>query len=285
MSIERILDFFYMKASNRIKNRILNSGLKYNEIHPCDPKLISRIVNKKITKNNPYLIPDSVIRTFYKSVESDETISCGLLETKSLNFKNICEILWGDRKEISLYLEELFYLLWFEVVESDYGGEIDTESYLCDYIPYAKYSTYWSILFSNDNCFPALLYGIREDDVISHIDSTRQEALLFLYKKCKTEFEGIFLGFTNRINSFHKIDKVLKTDFLEKDYIPMLKRFSPGNDSLGLRVRDLIKADISCSASILNNSYTGITEYKKQIIRASSEYILSLEKIQDFYRK
>lgn len=278
MNIDAILEFFYCRASNRVKEKVTESKLTHREIYMRDSKQISWIINNNRTKNNRFLITDAVLENCDDFGEPD-----GLLA--KLPFRNRNEILWGTDDEIECYLPLLFELLWDEVSYQDNPNHIDKELYLCDYIPYAKYSTYWNILFSPNNKYPALLYGIYEDDVINNIDSARDEALAFLYTKCKYKFTNIFIKFAYSTDSFHKINKVFQHTFIEQLFIPMLLQFAPNESSLGLRVRDLIFSDLSKCGELLferNNIYNS-NSFFSQLINASSTYIVSLEKIQSAY--
>lgn len=280
MNMENIMEFFYEKASKRIKDRIKDSGLKQYEVYQPDTKQISRIICNNRTKNNPYLICDAVLENRYKAEDTGRYILCGLLNVKELHFSSKKEILWGTDEEIDSYIFDLFKRLWEEVSIDNSPYDIDRELLLFDYVPYAKYSSYWKILLSENNQYPAISYGIYEDTVIKNIDSAREEAFLFLYQKCQTEFLKLFKDFTNSTLSFHKIDKVFKNIFIEKTFIPMLKRYTPNSSSLGLRVRELIFADLSHSAELIHNKMTDNRAYKKSLIKASSGYIIELENIQ-----
>ena len=271
MNTDKILNFFYTKASQRIKIKIRESGLKYVDIYPNDTKLISWIVNNRCTKNNRFLITDRI-------VDSYEEGDYGLIH--KLSFNNKIEIFWGTEEEINSYIYDLFVLLWEEVSNeiSTYG--IDKDLFLCDYIPYAKYKSYWDILFSHENKYPALAYGIYEDDVVEKIDYAEKEALIFLYKKCQQEFLANFKEFAKYTLSFHKINKVFKENFIEKSFVPLLEKYNPDSSSLGLRVRNLIYSDLSQSAPLIYEENGTDNLYLKRLINASSSYILKLEKIQ-----
>lgn len=62
----------------------------------------------------------------------------------------------------------------------------------------------------------------------------------------------------------------------------MVLSYAPNESSLGLRVRNLINADLSnCAQMIVDNMQGIITdEYSKQLNYASSKYIVMLENIQ-----
>ena len=281
--MDELINFFFKKASSRIKNRIDNSDekLKHSDIVKSDIKQISRIINLRITRNNAYLINDSVNESYYRDESTGEYKKCGLLHTKGLNFKSRTEILWGTKEEIQDYLQDLFLLFWNEVSSSTSPYNIDKDLYLSDYIPYAKYKAYWDILFSPDNKYPAITYAIREDDVIENIDSAEEEATLLLFKKSHEKFAKIFMEFTETTQSYHKINKAL-TAFIKDKFIPLIQEFSPDKSSLGLRVRGLIMADLSYCPELLFASNPDDYDYKYKFAlnRASSNYIIELEQIQ-----
>lgn len=278
MNIEIIMEFFYEKASKRIREKVNTSPLNHYQIYPCDCKQISWIINNRRTKNNRFLITDAIISNSYKDEETGCYIKFGLLE--KLDFKSTKEIFWGTTEEITGYLPDLFKLLWNEIVLKDNDYQIDSELFLCDYVPYAKYSTFWNILFSKSNNYPAIAYGIYEDDVIENIDFARECALDYFYNKCKQDFAAIFSDFTDKTTSFHKIDKIFQHSFIEELFIPMLNRFKPNGNSLGLRVKNLIECDLSHCAKLIYANESNKNEYFFKLNRASSAYILALEDIQ-----
>ena len=273
MNIELVMDFFYEKASKRIREKINSSDLNHYEIYSRDYKQISWIINNKRTKNNRFLITNAVL---YNTDESGKAI--GLLPM--LEFKSKQEILWGTKDEISKYLPDLFELLWIEITKDNNEYQIDKELFLCDYVPYAKYSTYWNILFSKNNKYPAFAYAIREDDVIENYDNAENEAFKFLYNKCKDDFSKIFNDFVNETTSFNRINKVFHQSFIEKLFIPMLDKHKPDGNSLGLRVKNLIECDLSHCASLIYENNGARNEYSVKLNRASSTYICALEDIQ-----
>lgn len=290
--MDNITEFFYIRAAERIRKKVNQSGLPLAEIHKTDSKQISRIINNKRTPNNRFLICDSAISSTTYINEKYKSESTGLLHT--LDFKNKKEIFWGTDEEIKSYIFDLFLLLWEEIY-SDTSIDLDKELILCDYIPYAKYSTYWNILFNPDRNdtrfyfdnyekkiqnFPAQAFGIYEDEVIENIYNARQNAILFLYNRCKDDFWDIFNSFAEETLSFHIIDRVIKKSFIEKRFIPLLIGYIPDEKSLGLRVRNLIQEDLSYCAALYYKKNINNTNYHKELINASSAYIVRLEKIQ-----
>ena len=272
---DNIMEFFYNKASSRIKERIIKAGLTQEDIYPNDPKQISWIINNKRTKNNRFLITDAVLSS------DNEYEPTGLLP--KLSFRNKEEILWGTDEEITSYLFDLFKLLLDEVPKENNFCQIDTELFLCDYVPYAKYSTYWNIL-NSQSFFPAIAFGISEDIISENMYSARENAFRYLYSKCKNDFTTIFINFANNTNSFHKINKVFRQKFIDELFIPMLfPEYEPDTSSLGLRVKKLIESDLLLCAPLVWLKVQPENNYISDLISASSEYILALEKIQEDY--
>lgn len=273
MNINLIMEFFYKKASKRIREKVNESGLTHRQIYMRDSKQISWIINNNKTRNNRFLITDAVLEN------SDDFMNpIGLLPI--LTFNNIREILWGTDEEINKYLLDLFRLLWLEVTEDNNPYQLDRELYLCDYVDYAKYSTYWNILTSPENIYPAIMYGIYEDDVMENIDSAREFAFKYLYHKCKQNFTEIFFSFANNTKSFHKIDKVFQNSFIEKSFVPMLNEYKPDDNSLGIRAKMLIESDLSQCASLVSGNKKDSKGYLSKLIHISSKYITELEHLQ-----
>ncbi len=133
--------------------------------------------------------------------------------------------------------------------------------------------------------FPALFFGIKEDTVIENIGSARDNALEFLYKKCKEEFCKNFEEFAEDNDSFHMLNNTIKKDLIEKRFLPLMENYKPDDSSLGIRVKNLILEDLSYCASLVCNHKTDNPEYRKQLINASSNYILRLERIQTSLNK
>lgn len=282
MNINNIMEFFYEKTSKRVKEKIKNSGSTYENIFPSDPKQLSWIINNNRTKNNRYLICDAVIKYEDKDKKNEHY---GLI--MCCDFKDKKEVLWGTETEIESYLPDLFLLLFNELNTLDLNNAYNSKSeyILYDYVPYAKYSAYWKILFSSNNIHPAIFYGIYEDQIINNIDSSRNEAIRFLYIKCKNRFAKIFKKFADNTRSYSKIPDVFEKKFINQNFIPMLDEIEnkmKEKASLGLRVRDLILNDLSMSALLIvgkdnNNNEENI----KNLINASSKYICKLEEIQN----
>lgn len=69
-------------------------------------------------------------------------------------------------------------------------------------------------------------------------------------------------------------------DLIEKKFLPLMEKYKPNASSLGLRVKNLIYEDLSYCAALVCNRNIDNSNYRKQLINASSDYIIRLEKIQ-----
>lgn len=281
-----IADYIYEITSKRIKDRIKSSGLRYQDIYSPDEKLISKIVNNKRGKNNPYLIPRKVL---YNDADK-----CGLLYFESLKFKDEHEVLWGTDKDIKSYAPSIFPLL-IDLIESDSEIVFDLETLLCDYVPYAIIRAYWDVFFCTDHTnprfnfceyegkilnFPAFAYGISEDEIFGSYDCERANAVSFLYNRCGENYIKIFLEFTYEISSFTKLDKVIKNSLVINKFIPMLTSYMPDASSLGIRVKDMIFEDISYVAPLVYDREVDNVAFRKELIGASLYYATMLAEIQ-----
>ena len=283
MKSNHSLEFIYENCANRIKERKNKLNITSLEIYPCDDKMISKITNNKRTKNNRFLITDRVLEYYSK----DNKEIYGIVS--KLNFNSKSEVLWGNKKEIQEYLYKLFFMIFDDLLESSDKNKL--EPFFLDYVPYAKYTALYKILFRDEVAkkelkqFSFLLaYGLSEDEVINeylNFLTDKKEIINYLYKKYDKDFYEIFLSFANQVQSFHKIDKIF-SDFIEEKFIQMLKTKRDERTSLGIRVYNIILEDISMTEKLLSNkNYDDYTsKITRNRIRVSSRYIVELEKLQ-----
>lgn len=282
MNMETIMEFFYKRASKRVRIKVESSGKTHSKIYKNDPKIISKIINNHRMRINRFLITDAAISSSYFDTDENALISTGLLH--NLDFTNKKEILWGTGEEIKNYLPDLFKMLWDELPDKDSEYQIDKDFILLDYVPYAENSAYFDLILSFNYDRPFMvLYGRSEDVVLHNQEKYKQKAFEFLYLKCAKEFEKIFDDFCSATDSFHKIDKVFKKEFIDTVFINLIKENIPDESSLGLRVKNIIKNDLSQSADlIIKHRKTGqFDEMKKRLLNAASTYALRLEEIQN----
>ena len=242
-------------------------------------------MNGKRTNKNPFLIPDRVLigqgevggglipNVFFPEENIDPQNSDGRLR----RFK--CEILWGKEDERIKYAETLFTKIMLDLYENDKSN--DYENIFCAYVPYAKAYTYKQILFSKDNKYPAMFFGIREDDVIFP-ENYLPKAASFLYHEVKKEYQDALLKYTNERDTFSRIDKDFQNTFVVGTLVPILNEYIEREHPLGLRVRELIKGELSRIPQILCGEMDERKiKYYNLLKRATSNYFMALEKAQD----
>ena len=191
------------------------------------------------------------------------------------------EVLWGTDEEINNYMFDLFEHLILEVFSDQNEYNLDIEKYLCDYIPYAKNSTYWEVIVKG--IYPAMFYGVSEDKILCDLFPAREEAIRLIYNRCSASFKDYFFSFIEDKKSFRGIDKIFKTSFIDEKFVPLIRDNPPNSTSLGLRIQQLILEDLSHTASLIVGETINNIEYKKALIHASSEYILALEEIHETF--
>ena len=76
------------------------------------------------------------------------------------------------------------------------------------------------------------------------------------------------------------LNNKIKNDLIEKRFLPLIEKYKPDESSLGLRVKNLIFEDLSYCAALACNRKIDAPDYRRELINASSNYILRLEKIQ-----
>ena len=280
MNIDNVMQFFYKRIAIRVKHAVDKSGLIQKDIHN-NQKLISKIMNNKRDRHNRFLIIDSVFECDIINDETGERQPGGLLGIKELGFKDEKEVLWGTDEEINNYMFDLFEHLISEVFSDPNEYNLDIEKYLCDYVPYAKNSTYWNVI--NKNIYPALFYGVLEDKILCDLFPARKEAIRLIYNRCSTSFKDDFLSFIEDKKSFRGIPKIFKTSFIDKKFVPLIRDNPPNSTSLGLRIQKLILEDLLHTAPLVAGETIDNLEYKKALIHASSEYILALEEIHETF--
>lgn len=275
--------YIFRKCVDRVEAKRLSQDPVQPQIALCreDKSLVSFFFNCKTGTNNKYLITKRLIN--YKSNDSDEISGA----VPVFGFKNEHEVLWGDMVEFRNNLFPIFCLLIKDILDSDYEYKKIIENTLCDNIIYAKYSTFRSI---KDTYDISLLenFGIYDESVADQAMNDYLEiALMHLYHKNKFEasFERIFLSFTNKYKDYAHIEKRLYRDFLP-NLLSLLEEYKPSSSSLGLRVKTLIETDIikamdQIEAFKNNSDFCTTPEYhiNKEIIHASSQYIVELENI------
>ena len=275
--LELTTNFILKKCSERISNKYHEKKVRYIDIYPSDEAMICRIINNSRSKNNRYLLTDKIMR--------NNKNEFGIIPI--LGFKDEYEVLWGTDEEFKKNLPYIFHNIIKDLLDR-HNLDIDIDNILCDYVPYAKFSTYAKcILPSLHAHLPiAPYYGICPEDIGSNLVNAQNNAIDFLYSKpnFKKEFNKSFSKFAQDTLTYTKIDKEIADKFVQPYLIPLLKKYAPSGDSLGLRAKNIIEHDLSQSKDLIlaheENRTLSDSEYKKALINASSSYIVKLEEIQ-----
>ena len=211
--------------------------------------------------------------------------ACGIVPV--LGFKDEYEVLWGTNEEFNNNLHQIFRNIISDLLDM-HTYDIEINNVLCDYVPFAKYSTYFQLILKTQ--LPVIpYYGITEDEILFNIDNAEENAIDFLYLKpdFNKNFDEIFSNFIQQNDlktKYTNIDKKITNKFVQPHLIPLLKKYAPSGDSLGLRVKNIIEHDLSQSKDLIRaheeNRTLSDSEYKKALISASSSYIVKLEEIQ-----
>ena len=77
------------------------------------------------------------------------------------------------------------------------------------------------------------------------------------------------------------LNNKIKNDLIEKRFLPLIEKYKPDESSLGLRVKNLIFEDLSYCATLFCKHNIENPKYRKELIKASSAYIIRLEHIQN----
>lgn len=279
MEFENTRNYVYEKCVDRVKKRLNEKKLPQISICPDDKSLVSNFLNLKCTKNNPYLITKKLLNS-----NTEDNGITGIIPI--LEFKNEFEVLWGNEAEFEKNLYPIFENIMFDFAISKPEYFRDIEIILCDHIIYSKYSTFLHLKEKHD--ISLLKYFGIFDTFVSqqNMDNFFRNALKYLYSKknFESQFKDIFYKFTKGQKDYKSFVRRLEKDYAISDLIPLLKKYSPTSDSLGLRVKKLIEDDISKVIMQIEeyNPYSPPTPeflLRKKLINASSTYITKLEEI------
>ena len=275
-------EFVYEKCVDRVESRRLSETPIKPQIAICrdDKSLVSYFFNCKTGVNNKYLVTKRLLNYYDK--DTDEYYGA----VPVFGFKNEHEVLWGDTQEFQNNLFSILSLLIKDILNSEYERKNILENSLCDNIIYAKYSTFRNIKKQYDLSL-LKTFGIWDYMVeYQAMNDYLEIAINHLYNKnlFKESFMEIFLSFTKKYNNYTHIDNRLCKDFLP-DFLSLLDKYKPSSNSMGLRVKILIETDIikaidQLEAFSSNSDFCSTQEFQlnKEIIRASSQYIVELEK-------
>ncbi|KAJ71266.1 hypothetical protein M222_2456 [Enterococcus faecalis AZ19] len=249
-----------------------------------DYSIITNIASGKAYANkNPNLMSDTLLDHL----------------TKKLEFSSELELLWGDKDEVSNFIKKIFENIILDILH--YGNEALKDSLnrmLFDYVPYAEYHSYWEMFIEGNNMtkfpdnefvIPAYYYQLNEDSIIEQYGLKQINAIKFLYYKFDILLTNIMKDFlengfkTDDGYSLKKIDKKLE------HLVSMLNAFflenMPNEDSLGLRVRNILISDYKrfgyLIARKMKKEKFELAEYTvKYLVESSLTYVNELKRVQ-----
>lgn len=264
------------------------------------PEMVSRILNANTkalrhrNSPNPFLFP-----TAKKGKK-------GYLEQmkESLKFDSTSEIMWGKHEgfEYSEFYYGLFCALIDDLKKTDYFSSI--QDCLKDYIPYSKFLAYSEV--TNTSIPFEYLFGYSKDELEFHLRDEGTVAVFRLFDFLDYKFREIFQGFIAspiKIKDhqdwvFKYIEKYLE-EFVMKYFIPLIEENAPDATSLGLRVYNIVKDDVSqtdfVESALMSRSSESYghwltagekndTDVASELISASEDYIDKLEQLEtDIY--
>ena len=305
-----IIDEDNKEIEKRNDNRIYGEVKEYKSrkhqyyrknILPKDVPLISNIMNNERTDNNKYLINYSSLGSIKEKI--------GI--TYVLGFNNINEVLWGNINEIQANLPMLHLCVLGDIINYEkeikahiknaklyyYSdiAEFQFNEILCEFIPFATQNSYRSIIPSDlDKVSVKKYYGIElfNDELMEH---TKIYAIQYIYTipDYRKEFDKIVIDYMKkrliknksnkkRSETIPLSDKVLLKELIEPKIIPLLMKFFQNRNSLGRRVSEIIKYDLSTSKKLIEQNNFSEEELNelKRINCLSSKYAADLSEIQ-----
>lgn len=283
MNFAHTTHFIYQSCITRVQKKLERKKLPQISIYRSDKTLVSTFFNYmkymekgKTPKNNPYLLPPCLVE------HEDE----GIVPTLGMER---FEVLWGNENtEFLDNLELIFKYLMLDIQENLQTDFPTMILVLCDYVPFAKYSTLLRIKMNE--CISLLdTFGVYDEKVSSdNMYSYLLEALQFTFdkKEFSEDFQTTFFKFAEQLKSFSRLPSKLER-FVKNDFYDLFNRHKPSSDSLGLRVKELIEKDLVHALELINSSKGSANilqeSYMKELNYASSQYIVQLENIQKKY--
>ena len=251
-------EMIYQMISKRIKARRDFFHLQNKDICPsADANLISAIINnRRDIKKNKYLIPDGVKGTYI----SENTIPFIDTIASNLSYESTAELLIGTYDELEAYSEELFQrLIKDALVDEDEKISKEINNLLCDYIPYAKASTYFDLQEQHGDITSFVIDKQFQYD-IEEYSKLQMYAIARIYEYVKIEFKEYFSEFFKIQPNTLKLNNRL-SKFVITKLLPLIKSYR--------RNIDLIES----AKQMLSKSYDKLVYYANYELKLSPETI------------
>ncbi len=265
-------DLLYKNCASRIAIRQKEKKISNRKLYPQNPKIIGQILKCQTDqRRNRYLLQNAVLHAI----------------NKELNFDGYENILWGNAEERTYYIPVIFQHIIYDLLSpsSKYKNSVDT--ILCRYVPYARYSAYYHLLYTPRPALTdydlSIIYEVDKFDIQNDIDQMIDEAIADLYINCSNGFQSLFFAFIEENkDSFKCIDRKLET-WVNDKLLVFLQKYIPSENSLGIRIRNIINSDYLYIPQLMSFAECNNpdTESLKQLVIATDKYIQELEQIQN----
>lgn len=270
----------------------VDKQFRYNKF---DYSLITNIAGgRAYPKKNLNLVPDLYIEHL----------------SEKLGFSSGKELLWGNLENDSILQLNIFRNLFNDILLG--GNQEMKETYnsqLLDYVPYSEYYTHWQMFetgeidmqkFPNSNyTIPGYFYQIKPDTTVAQYTIQKANAINYTWYKFDTMLLKLINNFLENDfkvksqnvnnNSSHELYTLKK---LDKKLAKLAQRIQflfqeneLNEDSLGLRVRNIIVSDYKKIGNLIvnnmNNIEVGLSEsVTKYLVESSLEYVTALKRVQ-----
>lgn len=309
MKFDRTRKLIFLKCLNRVNIAIKESEkstgkhITQKEIH-TNASLISAFfsydgTNNSLTENNPYLLTPSLIgeceelieakknkEKIYSTKTSKYQYVTGLLGTLPYFEYNLFYLLWGKDDEFNSYMQELFTALIQDVLDNDLTYSETINYSLFDHVNYAFYRTIYDLKIKHNVKSTLSTFGIFDSHFVtgSTLDICLNNAIFRLYHKkdVADSFKRIFSRFAETQFSYKYLDNHIEKTLLPELINELFSVYVPKENSLGLRVHQLIKTDIEKvirTSSTTKNSDD--LKLARSLVNITSRYITELQKIDE----
>lgn len=259
--------------------------------------------NSSLTQNNPYLLTPALIgeceelknaiknkKKIYSTKTSKYQYDTGLLGTLPYFESNLFYLLWGKDDEFNSYMQNLFISLIIDVLDNDspYSETIDYS--LFDDINYAFYKTIYNLKIKHNLNSTLEYFAVYDIHFMPGmtLDICLVNALLRLYRKegVAESFKTIFSRFAETQFSYKYLENHIEKSLLPEIMDKIFSVYIPNENSLGLRVHQLIKTDMEKVIWLLSKPENSPElMLARSLVHSTSGYITELREIYEKYQE
>lgn len=258
--------------------------------------------NSSLTQNNPYLLTPTLIgeceefknavknkKKIYSTKTSKYHYDTGLLGTLPYFENNLFYLLWGKDDEFNSYMQDLFISLIIDVLDNDSPYSETINYSLLDHADYAFYKAIYELKIKHNLESTVETFGVHDIHFMPGmtLDMCLINALIQLYRKkgVSESFKTIFSRFAETQFSYkyleNHIEKALLPELIDK----LFSVYVPNENSLGLRIYQLIKNDLEKVIWIYSKPENSAElVLAKSLVHSTSGYIVELQEINEKYQ-